>query len=315
MKDSKIFKREEIFIGDMVNIMEQKIAIYDFKKPQRYSTGNMRFLSVIVEEFCKSVNLFVNYELKRPNIVCKLEKIEQTNYEEFINIISNDSVIVEHAIQPLVQGLIYQLDKSAALTFIDLILGGDGEFGDDKRELTEVDRELISYISNKFLTRMYIFEGCDHREVSNIYTNVGASKKHPVSESVVISHIKMMNGNKEIGRMSFCNPYSCMEPVLEQLEPKRLFRSKNNEYDFEFTNAIYNKICGTHTDMMAVLGRAEISVEDLLELKVGDIITLDTKTDGDIDLHVGGAKSFKCKPGLIKNNKGVIITDCIKKGI
>ncbi|MEG2786736.1 MAG: FliM/FliN family flagellar motor switch protein [Romboutsia sp.] len=299
----------------MIDIMNEEVIVYDFKKPQRYSTGNMRFLSVIAEEFCKSINLFVAYELKRPNIVCKLEKIEQTNYEEFINIISDDSVIIEHAIQPLVQGLIYQLDKSVALSFIDLILGGDGVFGDCKRELTEVDRELMSYIGSKFLSKMHVFEGCDRSEVSNIHTNIGSSKKYPISESVVISHMKMMDGNKEVGRMSFCNPYSCMEPVLEQLEPKRLFRSKNNEYDFEFTNAIYNKICGTSAEMVAILGRTKISVEELLELKLGDIITLDTKINGDIDMNVGGSKSFKCKPGLIKNKKGVIITDCIKKEV
>ncbi|MDU1540484.1 flagellar motor switch protein FliM [Paraclostridium tenue] len=295
--------------------MNQEITVYDFKKPQRYSTANMRFLSVIAEEFCKSINLFITYELKRPNIVCKVDKIEQTNYEEYMNMISNDSVIVEHAVQPLVQGLIYQLDKSVALSFIDLILGGDGEFGDDKRELTEVDRELISYIAGKFLTKMYIFEGCKSREVSNIYTNVGSSKKYPVSESVVVSHMKMMDGNKEVGKMSFCNPYSCLEPVLEQLEPKRLFKSKTNEYDFEFTNAIYNKICSTSTEMVAILGKTEISVEELVSLKLGDIITLDTKTDGDMELHVGGSRAFKCKPGLIKNKKGVVITDYVKKEV
>lgn len=295
--------------------MSEEIVVYDFKKPQRYSTGNMRFLSIIEEEFCKNINLFVAYELKRPNIVCKLEKIEQTNYEEFMNMISNDSVIIEHSIQPLVQGLIYQIDKSVALTFVDLILGGDGVFSDYNRELTEVDRELISYIGSKFLTKMHIFEGCEHREVSNIYTNVGSSKKYPVSESVLISHMRMMDGNKEVGKMTFCNPYSCMEPVLDQLEPKRLFKSKNIEYDFEFTNAIYNKICGTSAEMIAVLGKTEISVEELLDLKLGDVITLDTKIDGNIDLHVGGAKSFKCKPGLIKNKRGVIIIDSAKKEV
>lgn len=295
--------------------MKKEIIVYDFKKPQRYSTDNMRFLSVISEEFCKSTNLFIAYELKKANIVFKLEKIEQTNYEEFMNVISNDSVIIEHAIQPLVQGLIYQLDKSVTLSLIDLMLGGNGVFDDYKRELSEVDRELISYIANNFLTKMHIFEGCECREVSNVSTNIGSSKKYPVSESVIISHMKMMNGNKEIGKMSFCNPYSCMEPVLEQLEPKRLFKSKNNEYDFEFTSAIYNKICVADTEIVARLGRTEISVEELLKLKLGDIITLDTKIDGDIDLHVGGSESFKCKPGLIKNKKGVIITDCIKNEV
>lgn len=293
--------------------MEQYTSIYDFKKPQRYSTDNMRFLSVISDEFCKDINLFVAYELKRPNIVCKLEKIEQTNYEEFMKLTSSDSVIIEHGIKPLVQGLIYQLDKSVALSFIDLILGGDGTIDDYKRELTEVDKELISYIGTEFLTKMHLFEGCNSREVSNVYTKAGSSGKYPISESVIISHMKMMNGDKEIGKMSFCNPYSCMESVIEQLEPKRLFISKDKEYDFEFTTAIYNKIHSVETDMVAKLGEANVSVDDLIKLKLGDVITLDTQTNGDIELHVGGSKSFKCKPGIIKDKKGVIITDSEKK--
>ncbi|RDY22503.1 hypothetical protein CHF27_013105 [Romboutsia maritimum] len=295
--------------------MNQEIIVYDFKKPQRYSTDNMRFLSVISEEFCKNLNIFVAYELKTPNIVCKLEKVEQTNYEEFMNMISNDSVIVEHAIQPLVQGLIYQLDKSIALTLIDLMLGGDGVFDDYERELTEIDRELTSHMASNFLTKMHIFEGCKNREVSNVYANAGSSQKYPISESVIICHMKMMNGNKEIGKMSFCNPFSCLEPVLDQLEPKRLFISKNKEYDFEFTSAIYNKVQGLNTGVSARLGTTKINVEELLKLELGDVITLDTKINGDIDFYVGDSKSFKCKPGIIKNKnkKGIIITNSIKK--
>ena len=295
--------------------MGREVAAYDFKKPQRYSTDNMRFLSVISEEFCKNINMFIAYELKTPNIVCKLEKIEQTNYEEFMNMISNDSVIIEHAIQPLVKGLIYQLDKSIALTIIDLMLGGDGVFDDYKRELTEIDRELISHMGSNFLSKTHIFEGCERTEVTNVYSNAGSSQKYPISESVIISHMKMMNGNKEIGKMSFCNPFSCMEPVLEQLEPKRLFISRNKEYDFEFTSAIYNKVQGINTELIANLGSTKISVEELLKLELGDIITLDTKIDGDMDLYVGRSKSFKCKPGIIKskNKKGVVVTDSVKK--
>jgi len=291
--------------------MKHEVMVYDFKKPQRYSTDNIRFLSLISEEFCKIINQFVTYELKRPNIVCKLEKIEQTNYEEFTNMISNDSVIIEYAIQPLVKGLIYQIDKSVALSLVDLLLSGDGSVVDYKRQLTEIDRELISYIASQVLTKMHIFEGCEYIEVSNVYTNVGSSEKYPVSEAVLISHMKMMNGNKEVGKMSFCNPYSCMEPVLEQLESKRLFIKENKEYDFEFTSSLYNNICGAHTDVVAGLGKANISVAELLKLELGDIITLDTKLNGDIDLHVGGSKSFKCKPGIIKNKKGIVVTSSI----
>lgn len=293
--------------------MEQNVKTYDFKKPQRYSTDNMRFLSVISEDYCKNTNLFLAYELKRPNITCKVEKVEQTNYEEFISSISPKSVIVEHAIQPLVKDLIYQIDKSVALTYIDLMLGGDGVFENYERDLTEIDKQLIFHLCTKLLTRLYIVETCKSREVLRVHSNAGASKKYPVSESVLIAHMKMMYGDKEIGKMRFCNPYSCMEPILDQLETKILFRNKNIEYDFEFTNAIYNNVCGANVDIVARLGETNISVEDLLNLQVGDILSLDTKVAGDLDLYVAGAKAFKCKPGLMKNKKGVIITNSIRK--
>ena len=52
--------------------MDENVRVYDFKKPQRYSSDNMRFLSVVSEEFCKNVNLFLAYELKKQKIMMNL---------------------------------------------------------------------------------------------------------------------------------------------------------------------------------------------------------------------------------------------------
>lgn len=295
--------------------MDQNIKVYDFKKPQRYSSDNMRFLSVVSEEFCKNINLFLTYELKQQNIYCKVEKVEQTNYDEFMSIIDKDSVIVEHAIQPSVQDLIYQIDKTIALTLIDLVLGGDGLIENYERDLTEIDKQLLLQTINDFLKRMYVVESCTHREVLRIHTNAAASKKYPISESVLISHMKVMYGETEIGKMRFCEPYSCMEPILEFLETKKLFRNKNQEYDFEFTGLIYNNVCGAKVDLIARLGKSTIKVNELLDLKIGDVIALDSKANGDIELDVSEARAFKCRPGLIKNKNGVVITDNVKKGV
>jgi flagellar motor switch protein FliM len=292
--------------------MDQDIKIYDFKKPQRYSSDNVRFLSVVSEEFCKNINIYLTYELKMKNFSCKVERVEQTNFDEFMNMINVDSIIVEHAMQPLVQDSIYQIDKSIALTLIDLVLGGDAEFDDYKRELTEIDKSLISQTVDDFLKQMYVVESCTHREVLKIHTNIGSSKKYPISESVMIAHMVMLKDDVEIGKMRFCEPYSCMEPVLALLETKKLFRNKNQEYDFEFTGNIYNNVCGAKVDLCARLGKSIIKVDELLELKIGDVIKLDSLANGDIELDVSGARAFKCRPGLIKKHNGVVITDTIK---
>ena len=103
-----------------------EVKVYDFKKPQRFSTDNLRFVSVITEEYCKSLTSFMAYELKRPKFNCKLDKVEQTNYDEFVSMIDEDAVIVEYDMKPLVKNVIYQIDKEIALILIDLISGGDG---------------------------------------------------------------------------------------------------------------------------------------------------------------------------------------------
>ena len=294
--------------------MDENVRVYDFKKPQRYSSDNMRFLSVVSEEFCKNVNLFLAYELKKQKINCKVEKVEQTNYDEFVNLIDKDCVIAEHAIQPLVHDLIFQMDKKIALILIDLVLGGEGIIENYDRNLTEIDKQLLFQTINDFLQRMYVVESCTHREVSKVHINSRESKKYPISESVLIAHMKVMYGDKEIGKMRFCEPYSCMQPILDFLETKKLFKNKNQEYDFEFTDAIYNNVCGAKADLIVRLGKSTIKVSDFLDLKIGDVITLDTKANGEIEIDVSEAKAFKCRPGLIKNKYGVVITDSVRKG-
>ena len=68
-------------------------------------------------------------------------------------------------------------------------------------------------------------------------------------------------------------------------------------------------------NIIVISFRVTIKVNELLDLKVGDVITLDTQANGEIELDVSEARSFKCKPGLIKNKNGVLITDSIKKGV
>lgn len=293
--------------------MEITIRDYDFKKPQRYSADNMRFLSLIAEDFCKYMNLNIAYDLKQKSINAKLKKVSQTNFEEFMKSIEYDSIIIEHDILPLVKGLIYQMDKTVALTLIDLMLGGDGSFKNKNRELTEIDKHLILNIAETFIKRLHIVEGCNKREVSNIYTNIESSNKFSVSESVLIAQMTMYNGNEEIGKMHFCNPYCCMEPVLEQLETKKLLKTRDIEGQYEFTNAIYQNICSVKADMTAILGNTNISVRDLINLNVGDVLKLDNKANGVALLSVNGYNVYECKPGLIKNKKGLIIVDTIDK--
>ena len=64
----------------------------------------------------------------------------------------------------------------------------------------------------------------------------------------------------------------------------------------------------------AILGRSQVSVNDFLNLQVGDIIRLDSRVDSEMDVFVGNIQKFKALPGSSKDNYAVRITSVIREG-
>jgi flagellar motor switch protein FliM len=56
------------------------------------------------------------------------------------------------------------------------------------------------------------------------------------------------------------------------------------------------------------LGQAEITVGDLVNLNVGDIIPLAQDADGELELLVEGVPKFKCFFGVSRGNRAVQVT-------
>ncbi len=56
------------------------------------------------------------------------------------------------------------------------------------------------------------------------------------------------------------------------------------------------------------LGEATVTVRELLDLSVGDVIRLDTRTDEPLSVRVGDKRKFLAKPGRVGSRLAVEIT-------
>ena len=63
----------------------------------------------------------------------------------------------------------------------------------------------------------------------------------------------------------------------------------------------------------AVLGTSKITVNDFMNLQVGDCIRLDTKVENDMEIYVGNIKKFTALPGANKDSYAVRITSVIRE--
>ena len=63
----------------------------------------------------------------------------------------------------------------------------------------------------------------------------------------------------------------------------------------------------------ALLGKSTITVNDFVNLQVGDIIRLDTGETDEMDIYVGNIKKFKAMPGKNGENYAVRVTSVIRE--
>lgn len=294
----------------------EDIKLYDFKKNEKFSLENIRQLALMCEEFCKTSNMQISYETKSEGFKLMVNKCVQTTYGEFIENLEGDNVVIEYNILPLVENLTLFIDKGAVLSIVDLLLGGSGKIESLDREPTDIDLELLRYLFENLLKRIYIPYPYEDVEVLKLYSNKVQYQKLNNKDMIFTSLINVFLENKVIGNLRFCIPYESMKEVINDFGNDKIRQDENLEEDKVqdiSSNEIFEFIQEVEVDVCAKLGGTKVSISDLLNLEVGDVVLLDQKINDDITVSIGDAKIYKAKPGVIGVKKAIEITDIIGK--
>jgi len=97
------------------------------------------------------------------------------------------------------------------------------------------------------------------------------------------------------GEMHFCMPYSMIEPIKDLLTSS--LQAENLEVDKRWIRMMRQQIQLAEVEIVADLGTAEISLRDIVDMKVGDIIPLDIPQT--IEAKVDGVPVMECAYGKL----------------
>ena len=289
------------------------VRLYDFKKSEKFSIENIRHLVMMNEEFCKTSNLQISYETKKEGFKLQLETSNQVSYDDFLEITKKDDIIIEYNIDSNVQNLTLFIEKSVVLSLVDLLLGGSGIVNDNDREPTSIDLELIRYLLQSLLQRIYLPYQYNSVEITNIYTTPAQYQRLTGKDIVFESIIGATVNNNNIGKMKFCTPYKSMESVINTLVNINVISEEEENLNDIFSNEIFEYVKNVNMDIQAKLGTININISDLLKLQEGDVVLLNQQIKDDIIVSVGGADTYKAKSGIVGVKKGVQITDIISR--
>lgn len=106
-----------------------------------------------------------------------------------------------------------------------------------------------------------------------------------------------------------------IEKVLEKLVVQYWFRENDEESIEQSSSKIKERINIVSMELTAELGRTSVTVEEFLRLAVGDVVSLETRTEEPVHLLIEEEPGYYAKPGIIGKNIGLQILDQIDKDV
>lgn len=295
---------------------QRKVKIYDFRRPDKFSKDQIRTLQMMHETFARLTTTALSAQL-RALVSVHVASVDQLTYEEFIRSIPNPTTLAVINMDPLKGSAVLEIDPSITFTIIDKLFGGMGESSAKiSRELTDIELSVMEGIIVRILgnLREAWSNVIDLRpRLGNIETNPQFAQIVPPNDMVVLITLETKVGEVE-GMTNLCIPYITIEPVISKLSAQYWYSSIRKGVTDENMSIIQNRLETVELPIVAEIGEVSISVQEVLDLSVGDVIKLpDTKMSSDMTVRIGGRKKYKCRPGLIGNRIAIQVGEEIEE--
>ncbi|MCM1126685.1 MAG: flagellar motor switch protein FliM [Lachnospiraceae bacterium] len=304
----------ELDVDQMQDASEKQVKDYDFKRPAKFSKEHLRTLEIIFEHYGRLVSNTLAVYLRK-NIQVSVASSETVTFSEFTNALANPVILGIVDFRPLIGNILIELSSNLGFAMIDRMLGGQGHPLEKSRDFSEIEMSILQkmmIICMQLMREPWRTVIDIDPVMDRIETNAQFAQVIAPSEMIAIVSMSLKIGEAE-GFLNICLPYLTVEDIMDKLNTKYWYSTmqKNDKIDYE--EQIEALIKRVDVPVKAVLGRNQVSVNDFLNLQVGDIIRLDTRVDSEMDIYVGNIRKFTALPGSSKDNYAIRLTTVIRE--
>lgn len=296
----------------------KKVKEYDFLSPKKFTREQLRLLENIFDSFSRLFALYLS-SLLRMSCQTQVLQAEEEEYREFNNAL-NDSVLVGvvgmHNKDCNIEDkqILVEISRPVSFCMLDRMLGGDGSGYMIDRDYTDIELSLMEYLF-KQITGILKNAWSNSIELEHtldrVETNSQMIQFIQQDESVAIVVVEVTL-NELKGNVNICLPATSLEEIFKIFDSRYVKVLKKNDPQLEKQRreAIMDSLRDTPLTVSALLGKADVTLRDLLSLQEGDVIPLDTRVaDNSVTVNVErqewftGTLGTKQKKYAVKINK------------
>ncbi len=291
-------------------IEERTITPLDLLQPNRLSREQARALERQFANVAKGIGGAMSERL-RLDVRCDCVAVEQLRFGTWLEMLSGPTAIYEVQFPPLQGTAQFTVTTSLLYGAVDRVLGGTGKVQKVPVELSAAEYTVADALLGPCLER--IVQGLGDLvsaswQIGRRYCNPALAQIMAEQEVVLAAHFQV-GAEHLVGDLRLVLPYGALEPHLGNLDraqapatarPRGTMRQKLSEL-----------VRAVPVELAVVLGNAQLPLRQLLALRTGDVVPLDTRLGAPLVAPVEGKPKFTGSVGTRGNRYAFLVGEVL----
>lgn len=273
------------------------IRDYNLATQERIVRGRLPTLEIINERFARLLRIGLFNFLRRTSEV-SVGSVRISKYSDFIRnlVVPTNLNLVQ--IKPFRGTALMIFDPNLVFLLVDNLFGGDGRFHTrvEGRDFTQTEQRIIKRLLDivtesymKSWEPVYRIE-CEYvrSEMNTQFANIATPNE------VVVSTTFTIELGDVSGELHFCMPYAMIEPIRDILSSS--LQGEVLGVDRRWVRLMTQQIQGAEVELVTDLAKARMTLNDVLNMKIGDVIPLSLSET--VEAKVDNVPVMECKYGI-----------------
>jgi flagellar motor switch protein FliM len=287
----------------------KRVQPYNFWSPARFSKEQIRAVELVHEDLCERLTTTLPTFL-RTNVRPHLIHLEQGRFHDFVKDFPAGTLFHIISLAPLPGHMVLTMSLNISYLILEQRLGGKIEGRFTEHALTEIDQSLLRGLVEHM-----------SGDIKGAWSKV-VSLEPSLEDSTVNQHwVQMMMGNERVvlltieliiqgvtGTMSLFIPFNTLKPITNVLNPHIWIAGrKEQQQDPVARQMAVQSMMKAVMPVKVVLGNAALTMRDLMQLSIGDVIELDKNVNDPMIVQVANKKQFFARVGKCRKQLGMQI--------
>ncbi|HYX08662.1 MAG TPA: FliM/FliN family flagellar motor switch protein [Bacteroidales bacterium] len=299
-------KRTEHQLGNI-----KYVESYDFKHPKLFSKEIMRNLRSLHDMLARNLGRVFSNAL-RQKVDVSLQKVDQLSTSEFINNIKSPSVIYLLSVKKVNAELIMNLSPGFCINLVERQSGGFGNDISERRTLTTIEEKIVSRIIRSINHEIVVaWEPYMEFQIGSSTYESKPENIHLASvDPTIVIKLLVDLGDKKT-RIQISYPYSLLKEAMNNSVLKKGKKNETERLTEEQLTSYKHTLSDANVRIKPLLGTTKLTIQEILDLKEGDLIPLGQRTDHPLEVRINNVHKMFAYPGVVRGRRAVKIFEIV----